>query len=616
LVCSLPILASCGGAGGSTITPPPPPAITVIVAPTSATVQTGATFQFTPTVDNDSSDKGVTLSLSGTGCSGATCGDLSANSAASGAAITYTAPSTVPSSSTVTFTATSVADGTKSATATITVTSPTGAKPTITVSGDPSTATAGGTETVSFKVTGSPTVSCTSQTFGSMTVSGTTASVAVPKTAASGIDTPTCTAVNSFGQAQGSTQITIQAATTTPTINSVSSATGGLFSGTPGLTIPAVALGSGFQIGGTLITTYVDGPPVRTLLTSTNTPSSSQINASVSTGAANPGVITFQVDNTAVGGGLSNIVSTLLLPNVKTTSFTLTSAGDPVDIAVSDYYTGVITGYKVSNGSKDPNLNIPNLFGTLAWAPGAETLLMGDGGYVLTEPSGTGGTSTTDTVSGIATLGNTAFFSEFPGQVGCFIPSTGGLSTTNYVTVGNPANQKWLVSIASLTLADGTPVAVVYDANSAVATFVDMSSCTSPNILGTVALPFTKALNLGYAVGFWELASSSGGSLAVLSTVDGLVVGINPSTMAITYTTKKLSGIPNAIALNSDGAAVVASWTFTSPQQTTFVNVNLQGEVTSMDATFSHPCDWVDLTPDGTEIYCEYDGAETPIANQ
>jgi hypothetical protein len=448
-----------------------------------------------------------------------------------------------------------------------------------------------------------------------MAVSGATASVAVPQSAASGTDAATCTAVNSFGQAQGSTQITIQAAATTLTINSVSATTGGLFSGTPGLTIPAAVLGSGFQIGGTLITTYMDGFVTKTPLTATNTPSSSQINASVSTGAANPGVITFQVDNTAVGGGLSNIFSTLLLPNVKTTAFTLTSAGDPVDIVVSDYYTQTITGYKVSDGSRDPNLNILG-FGTLAWSSGANSLLEGNGPYILTIPSKTGGTQITSTPSGVATSGNLGFFAEFSGQVGCFVPNIGGLSDNNYVTVGNPADQKWLVSIVSLTLPNGKLVAVVYDANSAVATFVDMSSCTSPSILGTVTLPFTKALSLGYAVGFWEFVSSSGGSLAALSTVDGLVVGIDPSTMAITYTTKKLSGIPNAIALNSDGTAVVASWTFTSPQQTTFVNVNLQGEITSMDATFEHPCDWIDLTPDGSTIYCEYDGLDTPIANQ
>jgi hypothetical protein len=98
-----------------------PAAIVVTVAPNTANVQTGAMQAFTPTVRNDSQNKGVTWALSGTGCSGATCGTLSATSSASGVATTYTAPTGVPTPPTVTLTATSVTDGTKSAAATITV---------------------------------------------------------------------------------------------------------------------------------------------------------------------------------------------------------------------------------------------------------------------------------------------------------------------------------------------------------------------------------------------------------------------------------------------------------------------------------------------------------------
>src|SRR6266478_5352084 len=95
--------------------------ISVSVAPPTASVAVNATQPFTATVQNDSQNKGVTWALSGTGCSGAACGTLSANSSASGVAITYTAPSSVPNPATVTLTATSVSDGTKSSAATITV---------------------------------------------------------------------------------------------------------------------------------------------------------------------------------------------------------------------------------------------------------------------------------------------------------------------------------------------------------------------------------------------------------------------------------------------------------------------------------------------------------------
>ncbi len=99
-----------------------PAAIIVSVSPTTASVQVGAALPFTATVQNDSQNKGVTWTLSGTGCSGATCGTLSATSSASGTAITYTAPASVPAPATVTLTATSVTDGTKSGAATITIT--------------------------------------------------------------------------------------------------------------------------------------------------------------------------------------------------------------------------------------------------------------------------------------------------------------------------------------------------------------------------------------------------------------------------------------------------------------------------------------------------------------
>ena len=69
-------------------------------------------------VQNDAQNKGVMWTLSGAGCSGATCGTLtnvSANSA------TYNAPASVPSPASVTLMATSVTDGTKSAFLTITI---------------------------------------------------------------------------------------------------------------------------------------------------------------------------------------------------------------------------------------------------------------------------------------------------------------------------------------------------------------------------------------------------------------------------------------------------------------------------------------------------------------
>ena len=94
--------------------------ISVSISPTTASIPTGyGTQVFTATVNNDFQNLGATWSLSGTGCSGSTCGTLSNITPTSA---TYTGPANVPSPAAVTLTATAVADATKTASAAITVT--------------------------------------------------------------------------------------------------------------------------------------------------------------------------------------------------------------------------------------------------------------------------------------------------------------------------------------------------------------------------------------------------------------------------------------------------------------------------------------------------------------
>jgi hypothetical protein len=135
-------IAGCTATVSKNSTPPSQPvtpAISVSVSPTTSSVQIAKGQGFTATVTNDSQNKGVTWALSGSGCSGATCGALSATSSASGAAVTYTAPATAPNPATVTLTATSVSDTTKSAAATITVTTTAPPPPAIVVTVAPMT---------------------------------------------------------------------------------------------------------------------------------------------------------------------------------------------------------------------------------------------------------------------------------------------------------------------------------------------------------------------------------------------------------------------------------------------------------------------------------------------
>jgi hypothetical protein len=109
--------------------------ITVTVSPTTAIVQAaGGTQRFTATVRNDRHHRGVRWVLSGAGCSGSTCGALSATSSASGTPITYTAPPSAPNPAAVTLTATSVSNSLKKASASITVTSTPNAALSVTIS--------------------------------------------------------------------------------------------------------------------------------------------------------------------------------------------------------------------------------------------------------------------------------------------------------------------------------------------------------------------------------------------------------------------------------------------------------------------------------------------------
>ena len=92
------------------------PPVSVKVSPATAQLLTGGHQQFTATVTG-TSNTAVSWSVSGSGCSGATCGSISTTGL-------YTAPANVPTPSQVKVIATSVADSTKSGSATVTITGP------------------------------------------------------------------------------------------------------------------------------------------------------------------------------------------------------------------------------------------------------------------------------------------------------------------------------------------------------------------------------------------------------------------------------------------------------------------------------------------------------------
>ncbi|HEX9760578.1 MAG TPA: Ig-like domain-containing protein, partial [Candidatus Acidoferrales bacterium] len=119
LWCLAVVGALQGACGGGSVAgpppPPPPPAITVSVSPSSASLLTGESQQFTATVTG-SSNTAVTWAVNGVSGGNATVGAIST-------AGLYTAPSAAPSGA-VTIRATSAASSSSSGSATASVVAP------------------------------------------------------------------------------------------------------------------------------------------------------------------------------------------------------------------------------------------------------------------------------------------------------------------------------------------------------------------------------------------------------------------------------------------------------------------------------------------------------------
>ena len=155
------LLASgCGGGGTSSSSngAPPPAAVAVTISPTSVTLRTGATQQFTATVTG-TPDTSVTWAVNGIIAGNPNLGIVSTGGL-------YTAPTTAPNPNTVTVTATSAADTSKIASASVTITT----APVVTVTVSPTSANlqTGATQQFTATVTG------TSNTSVIWTVNGVT----------------------------------------------------------------------------------------------------------------------------------------------------------------------------------------------------------------------------------------------------------------------------------------------------------------------------------------------------------------------------------------------------------------------------------------------------------
>ena len=173
VVCALlAVLTACGGGSSSST------AVTITLSPTSASVNTGVTQQFTATVTN-STNTAVTWEVNGAVGGTNTVGFISTTGL-------YTAPNVVPAPSTVTVIALSQADTTKSATASVTITAPTTPAASLVVTPSTVTLPAGGQLTFTAKVSGNAipvtwTINCGSAVAGACgTIGQTTGAYTAP----------------------------------------------------------------------------------------------------------------------------------------------------------------------------------------------------------------------------------------------------------------------------------------------------------------------------------------------------------------------------------------------------------------------------------------------------
>jgi hypothetical protein len=302
-------------------------AIAVNVSPSSASLTAGQTQNFKASVSNDPANKGVTWSLSGSGCSGAGCGTLTQVTATS---VTYAAPASMPSPVTVTLKAASVTDPSKSASATITVVSG------LSVSLSPTTAkvTTGQTQNFTATVSSDP---------ANKGVTWTLSGAACIGTACGTLSNSTTTSVTYTAPASVSSPGTV-----TLTATSVADATK---SASATITVAAVAIG-------------VSVSPTTANVTAGKT---QNFNATVSNDPANKGV-TWSLFGSGCSGaacgtltnttstgvtyiappgapsGIVTLTATSLADNTKSASANITVSAAPISVSVAPTTASVTTG--------------------------------------------------------------------------------------------------------------------------------------------------------------------------------------------------------------------------------------------------------------------------------
>ena len=77
-IANLALLSGCGSSSANQATPPPQAIVVTVLPSNNVSIQVGQSQQFTATVQNDPSNRGVTWSIGTSGCTAALCGAIDA----------------------------------------------------------------------------------------------------------------------------------------------------------------------------------------------------------------------------------------------------------------------------------------------------------------------------------------------------------------------------------------------------------------------------------------------------------------------------------------------------------------------------------------------------------
>lgn len=582
----------CGG-GGSSGTTPPTPVVGITISPTTATVASGGTQQFSATVTG-SSNTAVTWTAS--------AGTINSSGL-------FTAPA-VTTQTTVTVTATASADTSKSATATVTVNAP---PPPVSITISPTTATvsSGGTQQFTATVTGSSNTavtwtasSGTINSSGLFTAPAVTAQTTVTVTATSAADTSKSASATVMVTTPPPPAITITGIVPSP-----------LYLDSEAIVGNIQINGSGFAAGDVL---HI-GPPFSDLTLAQGTASNQiLVNLGFDTSHYMPGWITFSVSDG--NGNTSNTANLAFLGNQNTLAMSATQAFNSEGLGSPVARFALPSGSLVGTYSGDgPGIAVDNLTGYVVVGEGST-------GRVFWHDPSTGATkgqvyATSATMAVAAKNG-----------VGCTTqPSAGLLSCFDLGQASPPmisaaaGQQPWSLAMGDLgSGATAETDAVVYSRADTTLwrfTITDTSGTVGVTAQNALTLTgITPASGLGVGQGGWQVVLFSSGPMAgkgaFLSDADKVLVWFDTQTMTMIGAPVTLTGNPFRLAADeTHGKAIVA---FADPDAglTRFAAVGSDGSVTTLTTTTQLLAAGLQVSPDGASIYAAMRDQFAVLPNQ